>query len=370
MFNVEDIKNIEEYVPFEEEKAAEKAASVASKGAQSPAGAAGNAAQAPAANTADPEPQAMSVADFPEDAPLPRGVEVKSADGLSSIIVAKNAGFCFGVKRAVDKVYSEAENGEKPIYTYGPIIHNETVVEDLERRGVKVLNSPEELAQVKSGTVIIRSHGVSMDIYQQIERQGLKMVDATCPFVKKIHRLVKEYSEKGYEIIIIGSADHPEVVGIRSYCRGPVTVIETEEDASGFRAMSERPICIVSQTTFNLKKFDKLVEILRSLRYDTNAILNTICNATEVRQSEARSIAGRAKAMIVIGGKHSSNTQKLTEICKRECIDTYFVQTFSDLNPRLLPSRGCVGITAGASTPNNLIEEVSKECRKIILNRC
>lgn len=366
MFNVEDIKNIEEYVPFEEEKAAGETA----RATAGIAGAAGKGSQSAPGGTAGSGPRVMSAADLPADEPLPRGVEVTSADGQSSVIVAKNAGFCFGVKRAVDRVYSEAEKGEKPIYTYGPIIHNETVVEDLERRGVKVLNSPEELAQVKSGTVIIRSHGVSMDIYQQIERQGLKMVDATCPFVKKIHRLVKEYSEKGYEIVIIGSADHPEVVGIRSYCAGPVTVIETEEDAKGFQAKTERPICVVSQTTFNLKKFDKLVEILRSLRYDTSAILNTICNATEVRQSEARSIAGRAKAMIVIGGKHSSNTQKLTEICKRECIDTYFVQTFSDLNPRLLPSRGCVGITAGASTPNNLIEEVSKECRKIILNRC
>ena len=188
-------------------------------------------------------------------------------------------------------------------------------------------------------------------------------MDATCPFVKKIHNIVSAKSEGGYEIIIIGNADHPEVEGIRGWVSGPVTVIETEEEARHFAKKTEKPLCIVSQTTFNYKKFDKLVEIISDLSYDRPDILNTICNATEERQTEAREIARKADAMIVVGGKHSSNTQKLFEICKKECANTYYIQTLVDLDIRLLPSRGCVGITAGASTPNNLIEEVSKQCR-------
>ena len=179
-----------------------------------------------------------------------------------------------------------------------------------------------------------------------IQEQGLELMDATCPFVKKIHNIVSAKSEGGYEIIIIGNADHPEVEGIRGWVSGPVTVIETEEEARHFAKKTEKPLCIVSQTTFNYKKFDKLVEIISDLSYD-----------------RPREIARKADAMIVVGGKHSSNTQKLFEICKKECANTYYIQTLVDLDIRLLPSRGCVGITAGASTPNNLIEEVSKQCR-------
>jgi len=293
-----------------------------------------------------------------------------AADGSASLIVARSAGFCFGVKRAVDTVYEQVKTGQGPICTFGPIIHNEEVVRDLEEKGVRVIRDETELTSVTEGTVIIRSHGVPMYIYEMLREKGLTVVDATCPFVKKIHRYVHEYSQNGYDIVIIGSASHPEVEGIRGWCLRPPVVVATEEEAEAVPRGTDRPLCIVSQTTFNLKKFYKLVEIIASLRYDKPVVLNTICNATEERQTEARSIAELADAMIVIGGRHSSNTQKLTEICKKECNNTFFIQTFDDLNPSLLPSRGCVGITAGASTPNNLIEEVSKQCRKIILNRC
>ena len=279
------------------------------------------------------------------------------------VVVAKTAGFCFGVRRAVNQVYEQVEKGIKPIYTYGPIIHNEEVVRDLEKKGVQVIHDEEELSRITEGTVIIRSHGVPKKIYNMIESQGLHLVDATCPFVKKIHNIVRKKSAEGYDIVIIGNAAHPEVEGIRGWASSPVTVIETEEEARGFVPKAEKPLCIVSQTTFNYKKFDKLVEIISKVRYDSSDILNTICNATEERQTEAREIAKRADAMIVIGGKHSSNTQKLFEICRKECANTYYIQTLVDLDIRLLPSRGCVGITAGASTPNNLIEEVSKQCR-------
>lgn len=279
------------------------------------------------------------------------------------VIVAKTAGFCFGVRRAVEQVYEQVERGEKPIYTFGPIIHNEEVVRDLEKKGVRVLEDEEELRRVTSGTVIIRSHGVARRIYDLIGEQGLTLVDATCPFVKKIHNIVRKKSEEGAEIVIIGSASHPEVEGIRGWALGETTVIETEEEAENYHPRTGSPLCIVSQTTFNYKKFDKLVEIILKMRYDKTDILNTICNATEERQTEARAIARETDAMIVIGGKHSSNTQKLFEICKRECANTYYIQTLNDLDLRRLPSSGRVGITAGASTPNNLIEEVSKQCR-------
>ena len=280
------------------------------------------------------------------------------------VTVAKSAGFCFGVKRAVETCYEQAASGRGPIYTYGPIIHNEQVVEDLENKGVRVISSEEELDGLSEGTVIIRSHGVARSVYEHIRSRGLTLVDATCPFVKKIHRIVEEKSREGYDLVIIGNPQHPEVRGICGWACGPVTVIETEEEAEAYaKTPHTRRLCIVSQTTFNLKKFNNLVEILSELRYDNPDVLNTICNATEERQTEARELAAESDAMIVIGGRHSSNTQKLYEICKKECDQTFYIQKLGDLDIRLLPSGGCLGITAGASTPNNLIEEVSKRCQ-------
>ena len=279
------------------------------------------------------------------------------------VIKAKTAGFCFGVKRAVDQVYELAGKKEGAVYTYGPIIHNEEVVNDLEKKGVQVLHTKEELAALEKGTVVIRSHGVAREIYEQIQGERLELVDATCPFVKKIHRIVKREGENGREIVIIGNATHPEVEGIKGWCVSKVTVIGNEEEAQKYETNSDKGICIVSQTTFNYKKFNKLVEILSKKRYDI-VVLNTICNATEERQQEARKIAAEVDAMVVIGGKHSSNTQKLFEICKEECKNTYYIQTLEDLDVQSMQSMSCVGITAGASTPNNIIEEVHKECQK------
>ena len=177
------------------------------------------------------------------------------------VTVAKSAGFCFGVKRAVDTVYREIESGEKPVYTFGPIIHNEQVVEDLENRGVQVILSEDELEGLSGGTVVIRSHGVSRDVCEKIEARGMKIVDATCPFVKKIHRIVDEEGRKGRHVVIIGSADHPEVQGIMGWASGPVTVIHTSEEAEQFVPENGKPISIVAQTTFNYNKFKDLVEI-------------------------------------------------------------------------------------------------------------
>ena len=278
------------------------------------------------------------------------------------VTVAKSAGFCLGVQRAVDTVYEQVEKGVRPIYTYGPIIHNEVVVQDLEEKGVQVLENQEDLEQLNEGTVIIRSHGVGKEIYDQISAKGLNCVDATCPFVKKIHRTVEKESAAGRQIIIIGNDNHPEVEGIKGWCRHPALVIESAEQAEALNLPEGTKVCVVSQTTFNYKKFKDLVEILDKKRYD-RIVVNTICNATEERQTEARQIAGKVDAMIVIGGSHSSNTQKLFEICRKECENTYYIQTVHDLDLEVLRSTGLVGITAGASTPKKIIEEVQKRCQ-------
>ena len=281
--------------------------------------------------------------------------------------IAKTAGFCFGVKRAVDKVYELIENGVSPIYTLGPIIHNEEVVSDFEKKGVTVI-SEEDIPKLREGTVVIRSHGVGRRIYDMLKTAGISFVDVTCPFVLKIHRIVERESRAGKQIIIFGDPSHPEVKGICGWCEGSCTVLRNREDAENFVPDPGRIPCIVSQTTFNYNKFKELVEILCKKRYDNNVlnidnILNTICNATEERQKEAQSIAGEVDTMLVIGGRHSSNTQKLFEICKEECENTYYIQTPVDLDSEMFHHSSYVGITAGASTPKKIIEEVQEHVR-------
>ena len=277
------------------------------------------------------------------------------------IRLAGSAGFCFGVKRAIDKVYEQIETG-KTIYTYGPIIHNEEVVKDLADKGVRVIETKEELNRLTEGTVVIRSHGVAKEIYDHLECQGLECIDATCPFVKRIHNVVEKESLAGKHIIVVGNPDHPEVEGIVGWCQGPVTVLETPKEAEDYTPKEGTSLCIVAQTTYNYKKFQDIVEIFEKKGYN-GSVVNTICNATEERQTQSQELAKEADVMIVIGGKHSSNTRKLYEICSRECANTYFIQTLDDLHLELPKSVRLVGITAGASTPNKLIEEVQNYVR-------
>lgn len=284
-----------------------------------------------------------------------------------NVILAKSAGFCFGVKRAVDTVYERILEKE-PLYTFGPIIHNEEVVRDLEEKGVVVVNDVDELAGKPQGTVIIRAHGVERGVCEKIQTLGFSIVDATCPFVLKIHRLVERYSGEDCHIVIVGNASHPEVKGIKSWSNAEDTrVIGTREEAEKYDASHGKKVCIVSQTTFNHNKFKYLVEIIEKKGYDIN-VVNTICNATHERQAEAKEISSKVEAMIVIGGRHSSNTQKLYDICKEECENTFFIQTADDLKEGsefYSYMKSCegnslksIGITAGASTPKNIIEEV------------
>ena len=233
---------------------------------------------------------------------------------------------------------------------------------DLEAKGVKVIENIEQLHSVRDGVVVIRSHGVGRAVYELMESLGLSYVDVTCPNVLKIHKIVERESKAGKNIVIIGNAKHPEVEGICGWSVSKPVVIETVEEAEEYQAMNGNPVCIVSQTTFNYNKFKDLVEILEKKRYDNN-VLNTICNATEDRQRETKQIAKEVDTMLVIGGKHSSNTQKLYEISKCECGNTYYIQSPVDLDSEMFQSSSCVGITAGASTPNKIIEEVQKHVR-------
>ena len=310
----------------------------------------------------------MSVPGGTQNKPSENAPDKPQKETPRRVIVAKSAGFCFGVKRAVDTVYRLSEGKHEPVYTLGPIIHNETVVAELAKRGVTVLTSPEELAKVTRGTIVIRSHGVSKEIDDRLhamaEASGgaLRIEDATCPFVKKIHKIVYERSRAGAKIILCGDEKHPEVQGITGWCEGGATVIATPEEArvaAKSAAASGVTVCLAAQTTFHYTKFKDIVEIFSEMGYNAcDSAVNTICNATEERQTEARSLAKACDAMVVIGSANSSNTRKLYEIASEECAHTYYVQSVRDLDLAPLHTFRCVGITAGASTPRNIIEEV------------
>ena len=280
------------------------------------------------------------------------------------VTVAKTAGFCFGVKRAVEIVEEQIKSKTKPLYTYGPIIHNDTVVSEFAEAGVTILEEGKDLDQVPPGVVILRSHGVSRAVMDDLKSHGFEIVDATCPFVKKIHKIVQEYDEKGYTIVIVGNESHPEVEGIIGWIGSQkYHCITSAEDFMALHLDQKARICLVSQTTFHHHKFQELVEIIKQKGYDICA-KNTVCSATEERQKEAIAIAQEVDAMIVIGGKSSSNSKKLYEIASENCTNTYFIQTADDLDCKVLQSIDDVGITAGASTPNKIIEEVQKKCQK------
>ena len=281
------------------------------------------------------------------------------------VCTAKTAGFCFGVKRAVDTVMRESSKEGMTVCTYGPIIHNDQVVSELARRGVRVIEDPAELRDVdsnKKGVVILRSHGVTREEHQALLDSGWEVVDATCPFVKKIHRIAEKTGEAGRILVVAGDPDHPEVKGIVGWARGEVNVVRNPEEARSLSLLSEKPATLVAQTTFNAGKFEEIVEIFKIKGYDRD-VVNTVCSATDERQAEARDLSRRVDAMIVVGGTHSSNTRKLYEICKENCWNTYLIETLTDLDTKPFQSFSCVGITAGASTPKSIIEEVSNYVR-------
>ena len=274
------------------------------------------------------------------------------------ITKAKTAGFCFGVNRAVNMVYELLDSGKK-VCTLGPIIHNPQLVAELEGRGVRIVSSPEE---VKEGeTLVIRSHGVEKAVYDKAYNLGVDVADATCPFVAKIHKIVAENSAKGAVTIIAGDKDHQEVKGIIGHCVGEYFVVASEEELDAVleneKKISENDLILVSQTTFNAQIWGKLQKKLKKL-YTNAKIFDTICNATSLRQSEADKLSKLSDAIVVIGGRHSSNTAKLHSVCKQNCDKTYLIETASELCFDDLKDCRNIGVVAGASTPAGIIKEV------------
>ena len=290
-----------------------------------------------------------------------------------NITVAENAGFCFGVERAVNKVFelSESKNNEK-IYTVGSLIHNPHILKELENRGVKAISSSDfeqifaSASENNICTVVIRTHGVTKDIskklYEYAEKNPYFIVcDMTCPYVKKIHRIVEENKER--KLIIFGDGSHPEVIGIKSYSESDAIIISSPEDALALDT-KELPIIAVAQTTQKPYLWKKCQENLKKV-FDDILIFDTICTTTENRQIEAKKLAEKSDLMLVIGGKESSNTRKLYETAKK-CLDnTYLIEEASELKNLEFSSCKRIGITAGASTPRGIIEEVKKEMSEI-----
>lgn len=276
------------------------------------------------------------------------------------ITLAKTAGFCFGVNRAVQSVYDLLEKGER-VCTLGPIIHNPQLVEELKQRGVRIVESPDEVEEGE--TLVIRSHGVEKSVTERAKALNVKTEDATCPFVAKIHGIVAEKGREGYVTLIAGDANHQEVKGIVGHCTGEVYVFSGEEELTKLLSekenFAEKNVILVSQTTFNKKIFIKCRNFLKKVC--TNAeIFDTICNATSMRQQEARELSEKNDVMVVIGGRHSSNTAKLFDVCREKCGRTYLIETAAELNNVDFDRCGSVGVVAGASTPAGIIKEVIK----------
>lgn len=276
--------------------------------------------------------------------------------------IAENAGFCFGVKRAMNMAWDELENKtSNSVYSLGPLIHNKQAVDRYKEKGLMEMDSLDKIPN--DSKLIIRSHGVSKKIYTESISKNMDIVDTTCPFVKKIHDIVKEFSNKGYKIIIVGNATHPEIVGINGWCDNEAIIINSEEEVDNITFNSNDRYCVVSQTTANLESFDKIVSKLESKIKDLT-VNNTICSATKERQLSATDLAKEVDCMVVIGGKHSSNTQKLVNICK-DIVPTFSIETKEELEKSKLEKFKVAGVTAGASTPDWIIDEVIEYLKEI-----
>ncbi|MBQ5320575.1 MAG: bifunctional 4-hydroxy-3-methylbut-2-enyl diphosphate reductase/30S ribosomal protein S1 [Oscillospiraceae bacterium] len=283
------------------------------------------------------------------------------------IKTAKSAGFCFGVDRSVKLVYALLEKGEK-IATVGPIIHNPFVVEDLKEKGVI---TEENIADIPKGyTAVIRSHGVPLSVYNELSEKDVNFRDATCPFVSKIHAIVREEYQSGKKILIAGNKNHPEIIGINGFCENRAIVFKNEEEliklSQNGEINGENDYVLVAQTTFNKNEWQKCIKFLKKL-YTNIRFFDTICNATAERQLEAEKIAAESDIMFVIGGRNSSNTNRLREVCEKYC-KTVLIQSASELEKQDLIGKFRIGITAGASTPAYIIEEVQNKMSELLEN--
>lgn len=280
------------------------------------------------------------------------------------VILGKTSGFCFGVKNAIDGAEKELKNNNK-VYCLGEIIHNEEVIKDLENKGLEIIDDINDAFD----KVIIRAHGVPKEVYEIGKKRNIEILDYTCPFVLKIHNTVVEYAKNNYFIFLLGIKNHPETVGTISFCGNNSYLIETIDDISNalksFDNSGLENLLIISQTTFSVSLFENIVNnIQSSLSSKVNLVIkNTICNTTSMRQKEAEQISKNVDLMIIIGGQHSSNTKKLYEISKKHCKNVLLIQTEKNLKQEYFHDIGKVGIMAGASTPQSIIEDVVNFCK-------
>jgi len=273
---------------------------------------------------------------------------------MGEIILAKTAGFCFGVDNAVKLAFRTLSENPGNTCVLGEIIHNRQVLERMEQQGVRVVQDP---GQLNDGDhVVIRAQGIGEDIYKELKNRNVIIHDATCPFVKRIHNLVREKHAEGCTIIIVGDRNHPEIIGINGWCGNKAYVVSSTEEVEDLPDFTNC-VCVVAQTTMRPEKYNEIYDFIKK-KFANTLKFDTICNATEVRQREAREISGTVDIMIVIGGKNSSNTQKLYEICSEKCPLTYKIETVAELPPLDIKNINTIGITAGASTPDWVIKEV------------
>jgi len=277
------------------------------------------------------------------------------------IKIANFSGFCYGVKRAIqilDNIVAKSEEEHKVIaYTLGPIIHNEQVTEYYRKKGIKIIEKFDDFVDNRRDNekVIIRSHGAPEAVYKKADAMGIDLIDATCPYVKKIQNTVSSYHIKGYNIIVVGDSDHPEVIGINGWCNNEAIIIKSIDDVKLVTDF-DKPTCIVAQTTYNSVYWHEIVDVLSDL-LPNSVVHNTICLATAQRQDACRELASTVDVMIVIGDRHSSNTRKLVEICSK-IVKTIHIETKNDLDVSELTGNVKIGVTAGASTPDWIIQSV------------
>ena len=275
------------------------------------------------------------------------------------LMVGKTAGFCYGVKRAVDGAKEELKKNET-LYGLGEIVHNQEVIKELENLGMQFI---ENIGEAK-GRTIIRAHGIPKQLYEEAKEKEIELIDYTCPKVLKIHDIAEEYAKKGYYIFLLGNKKHPEIIGTLSYCGENKFVIEKEEDTIKALELLEKSeikkLLVISQTTYSLEKFYIIEEIIKNEipRNIEVVVKNTICQATEIRQKETEEMAKKVDSMIVIGGNNSSNTKKLYEIAKQYCKTVLLIENETELEDNKIQSTDKVGIMAGASTPKESIEKV------------
>ena len=276
---------------------------------------------------------------------------------MIQITIAKSAGFCFGVKRAIDLAQDIASKN-KDVYTFGPLIHNPQEVSRLEKENIKVV---EDYSKIEKGVLVLRTHGIPLDIYENLsKKENIKIVDAACPFVKKAQDIIKELSKDSEQIVIVGEKRHPEVVALVSYGKGKCLVVEDKEDVKNVKKTDI--IYIVSQTTQSPKKFEDIVKEISKISHVK--VFNTICRATFDRQSAAEKLAKEVDVMIVIGGKNSGNTTRLYQICSA-ITKTYHIENVDELETDWFKNIETVGITAGASTPDWIIENIKRRIKEI-----